>query len=55
MKQVANSDKATGQLQHAGRQKIGFSKSNFCFVSCETLLLGKPLESSLAESLRCLL
>ena len=54
MKQVANSDKATWQLQHAGRQKIGFSKSNFCFVSCETLLLGKPLESGSAESLRCL-
>ena len=25
MKQVANSDKATGQLQHAGRQKQGWN------------------------------
>ena len=26
-----------------------FSTSNFCFVSCETLLLGKPLESGSAR------
>jgi len=25
MKQVTNSDKATGQLQHAGRQKQGWN------------------------------
>ena len=49
---VASSDKATGQLQHAGRQPP--------FAGCERpislgeVLLGKPPESGLAESLRCL-
>ena len=46
----------TGE-QHEGKEQsdfaepyaIGFSKSNFCFVSCETLLLGKPPESGSAR------
>ena len=54
---VANSDKATGQLQHAGRQKQGWNpllsdgKDRF---SQEELLLGKPIATGSAESLRCL-
>ena len=54
---VANSDKATGQLQHAGRQKQGVEPP---FAGCERsvslreVLLGKPSESGSAESLRCL-
>ena len=46
MKQVANSDKATGQLLHAGRQKQQPTWKNSLFsriVSCETLLLGEQL------------
>ena len=57
MKQVANSDKATGQLQHTGRQKQGWNPLlpdvTDRFLE-EKLLLGKPPESGSAESLRCL-
>ena len=57
MKQVANSDKATGQLQHAGRQKQGWNPllpdvaDRFLW---ERLFLGKPIACGSAESLRCL-
>ena len=57
MKQAANSNKATGQLQHAGRQKQGWNpllpdvKDRF---SQEELLLGKPIAYGSAESLCCL-
>ena len=34
--------------------QIVFPKNNSCFVSCETLLLGKLPESGSAESFRCL-
>ena len=54
---VINSDKATGQLQHAGRQKQGWNpllpdaKELF---SLREVVLGKPIVSGSAESLRCL-
>ena len=54
---VANSSKATGQLQHAGRQKQGWNPllpdvaDRFLW---ERLFLGKPITCGSAESLRCL-
>ena len=54
---VANSSKATGQLQHAGRQKQGWNPllpdvaDRFLW---ERLFLGKPIACGSAESLRCL-
>ena len=46
--------KSRGGTPFCRMLKIGFSKNNSCFVSCETLLLGKPTESGSAESLRYL-
>ena len=54
---VVNSSKATGQLQHAGRQKQGWNPllpdvaDRFLW---ERLFLGKPIACGSAESLRCL-
>ena len=57
MKQVANSDKATGQLRHAGRQKQGWNPpfaGRGRTVFLREVVLGKPIVSGSAESLRCL-
>ena len=60
---VASSSKATGQLQHAGRQKQGWNpllpdaknpfslKAVFALFPCEILLLGKPTAYGSAKSL----
>ena len=41
--------KSRGGTPFCRMRKIGFSNSNFCFVSCETVLLEKPPESGSAR------
>ena len=46
--------KSRGGTPFCRMRKTVFPKNDSCFVSCETLLLGKSPESGSAESLRCL-